>query len=212
VTKTRFQIHYQIKSDFNSTLLESIKTLVKTGINGLVLNPGNYKITIEQGKQIAQICGENVDLIITDDLDFAKQINAKTVFLSTLDETMNNLADKYPNMRIGGGAQRLADCKNWELLDAAYIDFNPPRASLEEEKNPFILGAELYQAVIPKKVEYGWMILSLNTPVFASNLKSLSDLEELINNTQITGVVINDDFEPKLDLGNSIHNIRGIVK
>jgi hypothetical protein len=211
VTKPQFQIHYHIKSDFNAALLEKIERLIKGGINGVVLNPVNSKITIEQGRQIAQFCGDTAELIITDDYDFAKQINAKILFLSNLDESITDLAVEYPNMHIWGRAETLTDCKNWELLGANYIDFNPPQTGLEEDKSPFILGAELYQAVIPKKVEYGWMILSLNTPVFASNIMSLSDLTELIDNTQIAGVIINDDFEAKLDLVNSIERIRELV-
>lgn len=181
------------------------------GIDGLILNPKRFKISSEQGKLISEICGEQTAIIVIDDFNFAAEINANVFYITQLEEAITNLSEQYPKMRIVGRAQSLAECKNWELLGADFIDFNPPM-DLDDNKSPFIIGSELYQDAIPKKEEYGWMIMSVNTPVFTSQTRSLLELSELFGRTRIAGVVISDEFESKQELSISISRIREIVE
>lgn len=147
-------------------------------------------------------------LIIIDNLNWAIECGASYLLLSDLNVDVNQIRRKYPKLKLGGFALSMADCKNWELRKVDFIEFRPSRTNAKTIMP--ILGSEGFQEIIPKESIYGWMILSLNTPVIASEPSDYDVLTDIVKSADIQGIVISDFFqaqESRLTCLKRIHSI-----
>lgn len=111
------------------------------------------------------------------------------------------------NQPFGGLAHHLADCKNLEMLGAHFIDFNP----IPVKSDPIPMGSE-GQAQKPDQHEtYGWMLFSLNVPVFYRHPNNLSEIKLRVANADITGVVLNEQYQWTLPIQEEIAKIRSLL-
>ncbi len=151
----------------------------------------------------------NIDYLVKDNIDFANEINADGVLISDLDRDLSTIRSSYPNLLIGGLALDLADCKNWELKEVDFIQFGIPNSDSNQN---VILGSEILQDIIPREEEYGWMILSLNKPVFVTGIKNFQELKSLHSKTNVYGVVFTKQFEINSSLENRISIVSNLFQ
>lgn len=153
----------------------------------------------------------DVDLLVAEDLDFALKIGANGLCLSDFSIDVEGIRKKHPNLIIGGLATTVADCKNWELLQVDFIHLTTANQNnLNGGLHP-ILGSEVVQNLISKEENYGWMIMSLNTPVFVAGLSALNELNELVKNASVYGIVLTPQFESNQNLSTKINKILEIL-
>jgi hypothetical protein len=112
------------------------------------------------------------------------------------------LVKEAPELAIKLGADGIlamdiADCKNWEMKGVDFIQF---LLAENDSQDKVILGAELLQDMIPREEAYGWMIMSLNTPVFGLGLANKDELANLLSKASIYGLVLTQQFEQNLSL------------
>ena len=110
---------------------------------------------------------------------------------------------------LGGLAADLSDCKNWEIKGVDFIQFFMPTMG---STGVVILGSELLQDIIPREEEYGWMVLSLNKPVFVLGVADFEELKLLHDKTTINGVVFTPQFEQKGSLDERIKQVLNIFE
>jgi thiamine monophosphate synthase len=196
---TPFRLYYRLETLQNLAEIDNqLTALVQAGIHGIILNPNIKNFDIRVLEKIQLHCNSEFDLYLEDAFELVNQYNFTGVILSVQDVSVADIRKSNPNLKIGGKATNLAECKNWELQKIDFIEFRPPT---NQQTTPFtkqILGAESFTQIFPKEEVYGWMILSLNLPVFASGIHHLDSLKELIDTSSVSGAIISDLFEPKI--------------
>ena len=158
---------------------------------------------VELNERLAEI-----DYLVFDDLDLAVELKADGLIITDLNNDISEIRKVYPNLWIGASASSIADCKNWELKGVDFIQFKLHKS---DDQPSGILGSEHLRNMIPKKMEYGWMIMSLNTPVFILGVYNLVDLEQLYSDIAFYGVDITTLFEPDLSLTERITAIENLL-
>lgn len=196
---TPFRLYYRLETLQNLAELENqLTALIQAGIHGIILNPNTENFDERVLEKIQLLCNSQIDVYLEDAFELANQYNFTGVILSEQNDSVNDLRKSNPTIKIGGKATNLAECKNWELQKIDFIEFCPPS---NQKTTPFtkqILGAESFTKIFPKEEAYGWLILSLNLPVFASGIHHLDSLKELIETSSVVGAIISDQFEPKI--------------
>lgn len=187
-------IHFEI-SDFNQVTDELLKdvdvlrvppTLNKTDIQNLIERVQN-----------------SITILIIDDVNLATALDADGVFFS-IPEMFHQVSKS--DLLIGGMAHNLADCKNWEMLGADFIDFNPPfRVSKGQP-----LGSEGFKELPSKNEVYGWMLFSLNIPVFIHQPTTLPLIKEIYSVADIHGVLLSSSFDFKQNASTQFSLIRSL--
>ncbi len=210
--KSTGRIHYDYrkisKTDFNIELDE----IISSGISFMRINPLKDNLSLEEGQLIAAACKGKVDLIVVDDLDYALGIDAQGLYITSQELKVEDIMKAHPELSIGALAGSVAECKNWELKGVDYIELNVnPRKDVKPDL-PTILGTEIFKDLISKEESYGWMILSLNTPVIVSGLTSISQLRGLEKHADFHGVLITELFENKAVLTDKVARILEVFK
>ncbi len=197
---TPFQLYYRLEKLKDHPSLENqLMDLIQAGIHGIIINPNFENFDVSTLKKIRNLCNSRIDLFLDDALELANEYNFTGVILSEEGHSIGEIRKTYPNLKIGGKATNLAECKNWEMQNIDFIEFCPPT---NQRTTPFtkqILGTESFTKIFPKEEVYGWMILSLNVPVFATGIHQLDSIKELIDTTSVVGAIISDQFEPKMN-------------
>ncbi|MFT5818985.1 MAG: thiamine monophosphate synthase [Crocinitomix sp.] len=167
------------------------------------------QILVDQETDFKQEKKSNkVNYLVKDDVDLADKIGVDGVLISDLERDLSSIRISHPDLLIGGLAYDLADCKNWEMKGVDFIQFFMP-----ENGSPqgVILGSELLQDIIPREEEYGWMILSLNKPVFVLGVSDFEELKLVQEKTTIHGVVFTNQFEQKISLEERIDKMEELL-
>lgn len=196
---TPFQLYYRLEEIQNLAELENqLTAIIQAGIHGIIINPNSENFDVRVLEKIQLLCNSQIDVYLEDAFELTNQYNFTGVLFSKQDFSVAEIRKSNPTIKIGGKATNLAECKNWELQKIDFIEFCPPT---NQQTTPFtkqILGAESFTKIFPKEEAYGWMILSLNLPVFASGIHHLDSLKELIDTSSVVGAIISDQFEPKI--------------
>jgi hypothetical protein len=194
-----FQLYYRLEEIQNLTVIDNqLTALIQAGINGVIINPNIVNFDVRVLEKIQLLCNTQIDVYLEDAFDLVNQYNFRGVILTGQDDSLNDIRNSNPTIKIGGKATNLVECKNWELKKIDFIEFRPPT---NQQTTPFtkqILGAESFTKIFPKEEVYGWMILSLNLPVFASGIQHIVSMKELIDTSSVVGAIISDQFEPKI--------------
>jgi thiamine monophosphate synthase len=205
---TPFRLYYRLETLQNLAELEiQLTALIQAGIHGIIINPNTENFDVRVLEKIQLHCNSQIEVYLEDAFELAIQYNFKGVILSEQNDSVNDIRKSNPNIKIGSKATNLVECKNWELQKIDFIEFCPPS---NQQTTPFtkqILGAESFTKIFPKEEAYGWMILSLNLPVFASGIHRLDSLKELIETSSVVGAIISDQFEPKISREKSVREI-----
>lgn len=75
--------------------------------------------------------------------------------------------------------------KNADLASPKFI--LAPLHDLEDATNPPI-GMEKWEKQLPKKPEYGWILSTINTPVFLTGVSDYPTAKRILQNTSIAGI------------------------
>ncbi|NOQ71595.1 MAG: hypothetical protein GQ574_06325 [Crocinitomix sp.] len=150
-----------------------------------------------------------VNYLVKDDVDLADKLGLDGVLISDLERDLSSIRISHPNLLIGGLAYDLADCKNWEMKGVDFIQFFMPENGSQQV---VILGSELLQDIIPREEEYGWMVLSLNKPVFVLGVADFEELKLVYDKTNVSGVVFTKHFEQKFSLEERIKQVSNIFE
>ncbi|WP_027420112.1 hypothetical protein [Crocinitomix catalasitica] len=112
----------------------------------------------------------------------------------------------------GATANTLLDCKNLDLQGLNYIEVPIDLGAVDANHKNMILGSEGLQALLPKEIEYGWMLLSLATPIMASGIRSMNELEILVDQTAIHGVILDQLIYRASNKKETVQKIQSLFK
>ena len=202
------KIHYRTLSRTVNELLTEINTVTKAGINTIRINASHFKSEILE--EIEDCLPSELNVIFENPPhDYSVPKNYGIHDTGSLD-SLRLLKDRKKDFTIGATGISLADCKNLDLLQLAYLEI-PLQINYSSKKAP-ILGTEGIAALIPKETEYGWVIMSINTPVYASGIRTLQEIKELARNTTIQGVVLDQLLYRESNKAKFIKSIKSYLK
>ena len=207
-------IQYITRSKTEISILDEVKTVLKSGINWVQLRVKDDSLDILSiAQQVKRLTDEHqATLIINDRVALAKQINADGVHVGLndmpIDEVRKILGD---HKIIGGTANTLADAKNVELLGGDYVGLGPYRHTTTKQKLSPILGIDGFKSIIPKKDTYGWDILNFNIPIIAIGGLQLDDIKLLKQQTGIYGIALSGLIYRSINRKNLVKKIRYLV-
>ena len=112
----------------------------------------------------------------------------------------------------GATANTILNCKNFDLKGFDYLEVPIDLGVNSVNHKNSLLGSEGLQALLPKEMEYGWMLLSLATPVMASGIKSFSELELLAEQTAVHGVVLDQIIYSSPDKKRTVKEIQSLFE
>lgn len=199
---------YDFVNKSDESIADRLSILNNAGISALLVHPEKSGFSIDQLKVIATFCKGEIDCFVVDNPVLAKEIGASGLFFSTIQLADWSIKESHPNLIIGGRAHSLADCKNFELMDADFLTLVPAVAKPLGADNGSIPGSEIFSDIVPQEEVYGWMVSSLNIPVIAEGVFSLEELTRIVENANTQGVLISDTFCPTLDRSGCISAIR----
>ena len=172
----------------NKTHIQLAEEACVAGIDWIQLRLKNK--TYSEWKQIAlealEVCNRyNAKLIINDNVQLAKEINAHGVHLGKQDmptaEARKILGNDFI---IGGTANTFEDIKMHIAAGVDYIGLGPFRFTTTKEKLSPVLGVEGYQKIMQQcKAE------NINIPIIAIGGILSDDVENIIN-TGVYGVAV----------------------
>ena len=187
------KIHYRLAKD-TTDVLSKIERAINAGVDFVHLASNHLSTDFFDQLKKQNIPTEK--LVLLNEPEKARELGLKNVFISNGSIDVFELKSNYPNLNFGATAYSLADCKNLELAGADYIEMIVP----SKKQNSIPLGSELMQDIIPKEESYGWVVMSLNTPVLASGIPTIKKFEKLQDSADVKGIVISETFEPNSTL------------
>lgn len=213
IRKDISKIHYITNGQSRDEILDEVNNAVIAGIDWVQLrikDPALDFLTI--AKEVRDLCRNKAIFIVNDNVEVASEINADGVHLGKDDLPVDEarLILGYDNI-IGGTANTLADCKNLEKTGADYIGLGPFRETKTKEKLSPILGLDGYRRIVPKDEEYGWTVMSLNTPVLAIGGILPEDVYQLKDQTAIHGIAASGMIKNAADPKNLIRELQKIL-
>jgi len=187
------KLQYITQSKTEDTILSEVESVLKAGVEWVQLRIKDEKLNyLAIAKQVKQLTDQyKSTLIINDNIDICKQIDACGVHVGLTDTPIEKVRKQLgTNKIIGGTANTLADAKNVELFGADYIGLGPFKHTNTKKVLSPILGLEGYKNIIPKTEPYGWQTLLFNIPIVAIGGLEVNDIKELKQHTGIHGVAL----------------------
>jgi thiamine-phosphate pyrophosphorylase len=187
------KIQYITQSQSENDILEEVYSVLNAGVNWVQLRIKDDSLDfLVIAKQVKALTDKHqATLIINDNVDVVKQIDADGVHVGLTDMPIQKVREVIGfDKIIGGTANTIVDCKNIEFYGADYIGLGPFRATLTKKKLSPILGIEGYKSIIPKNTAYGWDILNFNIPIVAIGGLRVDDIKLLKQQTGVYGVAL----------------------
>lgn len=172
--KTPFGLHAIIHFDTISKFKLDISSIKHQKCIWL---KGNENNIIKNSEIINKIVTDNGLFIIVDsELVLEEMINV-FAFISKNYESISLLKTKYPQVKIGGIADNLADTKNIELFAGDFVYLG----SLDT------IGTSPYIAITPKEPDYEWQFIDITIPIISFGKSDYKLLGDLTNKANIFG-------------------------
>jgi hypothetical protein len=115
-----------------------------------------------------------------------KSTNFSQVFFEVYSDDVMVFVESHPHLKVGCRANSMAACKNLELAGIDYIQYDPP----QEQSNKRTDRRLFLETMVPRKEEYGWAIMSLNTPILVGELDTPVEFEEIFHLADIQGIYL----------------------
>lgn len=208
---TKKWILYDFANKSDESIADQLSILTKAQVSAILLHPENSGFSIDQLKEIVSFCKGEMDCFVVDNLTLAKEMGASGLFFSNIQLADWSIKETNPDLIIGGRAHTLADCKNFELMDADFLTLISSVAKPLGPDNGSVLGSEIFSDIVPQQEVYGWMVSSLNVPVIAEGIYSLDELAVIAENSDIQGVLISDGFCSNLDRSTCLAGVNKIL-
>lgn len=204
------QIHYQVFfTDEQETLLR-MNQLVSCGILNVYLKELPTVISEHFSKALQLQVQDGLKLMIDFSHELIAVINPSIVIINEEQNVRSKVKDEFPTVKIAAHGHSLVECKNWELagVDFLIVDYHSFSANTLQPNA--LIGSEALQAFYPSKEEYGWVFLSINTPVFVKGMNFITEIEILLRDTDLRHFIINDQFEPSLNMEEKVKRISNL--
>ena len=117
---------------------------------------------------------------------------------------------KSGNIQIGQ-AYTLVDCLNWDLKNVDFIEFRQRGVKSEVREKKSLMGMESLKVLAPKEAEYGWMLMSLNTPLLLSGFAHFEELKQSLQSINAYGVCLDRHFFEKFGLIERIAEVKELL-
>ncbi len=202
------KLHYITNGDSETSILNEVKAALDANIDWVQLRIKDPTLDfLSIAEKVKKICENKAVLIINDDLEIAKIIDADGVHLG-LDDTPVQQARKIlgPNKIIGGTANTLNDCLNRQADGADYIGLGPYRITTTKSKLSPILGLRGYQTILPQ--ENGEIYI----PVVAIGGIVVADIDELMQKTLVHGIAVSGLIKNATDKKKLVEEIHQKLK
>jgi hypothetical protein len=201
------KIHYRTLSRSVKKLLEEINEVAKAGVGTIRINATHFKAEVLD--ELEDVLPSEIKLIFENpphdfDVPLHCGIHSTGAF-----ESIKDLRKSKSGQLIGATGISLADCKNLDLLKLSYLEI-PLQINYSTKRAP-MLGLEGIAALIPKETEYGWVIMSMNTPVFASGIRTLQEVKDLARNTKIHGVIVDQFLYSEKNKAKMIKTLKAVL-
>lgn len=129
------------------------------------------------------------------------------VFFTKPSEDIAAFKMNFPDIEVGAAAFTIADCKNLELAKVDYIQYDISGSNLSKS----IESIPDLKSLLSRESEYGWDLLSLNTPVLIGNVKGLDQFTDIFNQADIKGLVLDDWNKDSKELILRIRQLTGDI-
>lgn len=198
------KIHYQVFFTDEADTLVLINDLVNSGIVNIYLKELPSSLTDDFCTGIQSKVEGGLKLMIDYSPGLMLDLKPTHIVVGNAIIGLSDLRKQFPTLIIGAYAHSLVDCKNWELAGADFliVDFHKFKANTLQANA--LIGQEAVRAFYPNKEEYGWVFMSVNTPIFVKGIKDLNEVESLWRDTDLKHIIINDQFEPSLNVQDKI--------
>jgi len=191
------EIHYRLKKSPEQFLEKELAQIKSIAIDVVRLDA---EFSLDEIQRIKALLN-NSALLLEDNVALAEAAGLNGVFFNSVSQALSYLANApKASLNVGAKALNFADCKNLELQQADFIELN---VAVKDNQSK-MLGMELIENAIPKQDEYGWMIMSLNTPVIAAGLKNNGELSKVVKKSTMRGVLLTNSWDE--DLSESLIN------
>ncbi len=196
--------YYQLIFDQEEEVIQCIISLISHGVKRILLleTPENYSAQFID--ELNQLSFRGLELITKDTASLLKNFIPYGVLTANDFEKINQMKTDFPNCKIVVTAHSLVDCKNAELAGADLLFVNYHKFKLKPFEPRGLMGQEAMEAAFPSKEQYGWVFLTVNTPVVVGGMKSIHEVKQLMKHTDLESVIITDDFEVKMSLEEKI--------
>lgn len=202
------KIHYNLVYSNDLEFVSKLDELIACGIDSVFLSAIPAVLSTDILAKLKSLSKAAVNLTIDFDNDLIHSICPNSVILPNDDANLKSIRNEYPNMRIGAAADSITQCKNWELLEIDFLVLNWSSFQSNRAAKASILGSEDPQTIFPQKEPYGWMLLSLNTPIIAAGFKSINELAIVLNDSYIDQILISSVFEPHLSISQKVNKFK----
>lgn len=201
-------IQYRSVAKNAEELRIEIEMLLACEVLTLHINPALLESNVDVFK-VCRFFQDNKGCIsVQDNLDFAQEISADVFHILDSKWDIGQLRKIAPELKIGATAQTLVECKNWELQEIDYLEVCMGSSDVNEPALKSVLGSELLANLIPSESEYGWKLLSLNTPVFACGFVDLESIQNAVTKFKVKGVVISHLLRQSKQRNQLVNDIR----
>jgi thiamine-phosphate pyrophosphorylase len=167
--------------------LENIKVLLDSGVKlvQIRLKKTDKQVYLDYAASAKELCKRHdANLIINDEPQIAKSIQADAVHLGLDDMKIAEARKIVPGMLIGGTANTFEHVQQRCLENADYIGLGPFRFTATKEKLSPLLGVKGYKTILTKMQEE-----KLTTPVYAIGGIEMDDIEGLMR-TGVYGIAV----------------------
>lgn len=202
------QIVYISRGKSITEIQAEIDHLLDVGLKAIRLN-NQPKIAIAAYVELLEEHCATIDFIIESTLNkrLNQTITQKVFYPLSEWDTYQTIKGQVSF----GKAYSIVDCKNWEVKGVDFIDFALNNSHQHNAFTKPLLGTEGLSNLIPLNQEYGWMVMSLNAPVFVSGVQSIAQLNEIVTCADIYGVIIDASVFSQPLSKNLINSIKELL-
>lgn len=204
------KLYYISQGKSSDEHLKNIESVCKAGVKLIQLRLKNVSLQeyISVGKQAKMICDNyNATLIINDNIEVAKVIDADGVHLGKEDDSIIKAKLELPNKLIGGTANTLEDCLALIKNGVNYIGLGPFKFTETKKKLSPILGEEGYKSIISELKKQG-----VDIPIYAIGGITTDHFEQLfdvgIYGMAVSGLLTDKNEETIKDIVSRIKRLR----
>lgn len=181
------KLYYISQGESLDEHLKNIENVCKSNVELIQLRLKNVSLQeyISVGKQAKTICDNyNATLIINDNIEVAKVIDADGVHLGKEDDSIIKAKLELPNKLIGGTANTLEDCLALIKSGVNYIGLGPFKFTETKKKLSPILGLEGNKTIVSELKKQG-----IDIPIYAIGGITTDDFEQLFE-TGVYGMAV----------------------
>lgn len=204
------KIYYQFTFDHEESTLTRINDLLLNDVFRILIKEIPLELSTTFLGQVAKLKKAGLELIISYSPELVENLAPFGLLVENNSVSIDQLKKEFPQHIICTTAYSIADCKNGELAEVHELYLDLQRFRSNSLRPSGLIGQEALEHCYPAKESYGWVFLTLNTPLVVGGIKSLHQMKQLIADTDVTAVLLSETFESTLSLQEKVQAVRAL--